>query len=112
MNIKSADNQLPHDRYDENAPGDFYVEKDFCIICRLPEHEAPELMGFSDSGKSDNANSHCFFKKQPSGSFELRQAISAMNVCCCGALRYSGKDPLILQRLCEVDLGNQCDVLE
>src|SRR5262245_7262395 len=37
------------ERYHLNAPGDFYVERDMCIICRAPEHAAPELMAFFEN---------------------------------------------------------------
>jgi hypothetical protein len=42
---------------------------------------------------------HCFFKKQPESPEELEKAIQAVNVCCCGAYRYSGNDPNVISRL-------------
>lgn len=104
-------NTPTHEPYDENAPGPFYVEKDYCITCRLPEHEAPNLMGFHDSSSDSNAGSHCYFKKQPTTPEELQRAIAALQVCCCGALRYAGSDESVLRKLREAGLESQCDAL-
>ena len=38
-------------RYPENVTGPFYVEQDLCLICKAPEHEAPDLMGFFDGAE-------------------------------------------------------------
>jgi hypothetical protein len=78
-------------RYPENAPGPFYVEDDLCIQCGAPEAISPNLVGMNER--------HCFFKKQPISPAELEQAIQAVNVCCCGAYRYSGNDPKVISRL-------------
>jgi hypothetical protein len=78
-------------RYPENAPGPFYVEADLCIQCGAPEAIAPNLIGSNTR--------HCFFKKQPESFQELEIAILAVNVCCCGAYRYSGNDPKVISRL-------------
>jgi hypothetical protein len=96
------------ERYSLNAPGDFYVERDMCIICRAPEHAAPTLMGFFDGTDGSARDSHCYFKRQPATPEETRQAIEAVRVSCCGALRYEGDDPTIISALGE---GN-CDALE
>ncbi|MEW6209429.1 MAG: hypothetical protein AB1631_13750 [Acidobacteriota bacterium] len=86
-------------RYEENASGPFYVEKDMCIICCAPESVAPDLMGFHTDPSGMHEQSHCCFKKQPSTPDELERAIQAISVSCCGALRYEGRDPEILERL-------------
>jgi hypothetical protein len=78
-------------RHPENAPGPFYVEDDLCIQCWAPEGVAPNLVG--TNGR------HCFFKKQPESPEELEQAILAVNVCCCGAYRYSGNDPKVIGKI-------------
>ena len=78
-------------RYPENVPGPFYVEEDMCILCGAPEAVAPNLVGMNEH--------HCYFKKQPTNSTELEQAIEAVNVCCCGAYRYSGEDPHVIRKL-------------
>jgi hypothetical protein len=62
-----------------------------------PQHAAPDLMDFDDQAR------HCFFKKQPSTTEELKQAIEAVWVSCCGAVRYSGDDPAIRRFIAEVD---------
>ncbi len=73
-----------------NAPGDFYVAEGHCITCLLPESEAPDLIGLHSD--TEHGGSHCYFKKQPSGASEIHSAIEAVDVSCCGALRYSGTD--------------------
>jgi len=85
-----------------NAKGDFYVEKDTCLICMAPEHEAPELMGY-DEGIG------CYFKRQPRTPEELSHAIEAVWVSCVAALRYAGDDPVILERLRAKGCEAQCD---
>jgi hypothetical protein len=77
--------------YPENAPGPFYVEHDLCILCGTPEAVAPNLVGMNSK--------HCYFKKQPESARELDQAIQAVESCCCGAYRYCGTDPRVIQRL-------------
>ena len=78
-------------RYPLNAPGPFYVENEQCIVCGLPEQEAPDLM--------TNEEGHCYFQKQPESQAELEQAIRAVKVCCCGAVRYGGDNLLIQLRI-------------
>ena len=80
------------ERYHLNALGNFYVERDMCIICCAPEHAAPELMGFFDDPDGSNARSHCCFKRQPQTVEELQHALEAIHVSCCRAVRYGGSD--------------------
>jgi hypothetical protein len=90
-----------------NAPGPFYVENHLCLICMLPQTEAPDLMGFVDA----EGKHHCYFKKQPSTPEETSRAIAAVKVNCCGALRYSGSDEAILRKLTSLGRAENCDVL-
>jgi hypothetical protein len=84
----------PRKAFHLNAPGDFYVEDQFCIVCKAPENEAPDLMSHDEGGYE-----HCYFKRQPQTAQETTQAINAIMVCCCGAVRYRGTNPAILARL-------------
>src|SRR4029079_18718410 len=90
-----------------NAPGDFYVENGMCIICRAPEHHAPDLMGFVE-GKT-GAECHCYFKRQPRSPEETQQAIRAIAASCCGALHYGGRDKAIVKALAKVGRREACD---
>lgn len=84
-----------------------------CLICRAPEHEAPDLIGFNDGGPTGAGGSHCYFKRQPATPDEIDRAINAMCVACCGALRYGGHDSAIINRLCSVGVDSDCiDVLD
>jgi ferredoxin len=87
-----------------NAEGDFYVVKDMCITCIAPHQEAPELMGLDD-------DMGCYFRRQPQTPEELIDAIEAVWVSCVQALRYSGNDPAILERLRAKGCKSQSDVL-
>jgi hypothetical protein len=90
-----------------NAPGDFYVENSMCITCGAPEREAPDLMSHVDD---DGTNyHHCYFKRQPRTPEEIEQAIRAVRVGCCGAVRYGGHDPQIIKRLRFLGSADDCD---
>jgi|SRR5438876_1069229 len=93
--------------YPENAPGPFYVEKDLCLMCCVPQIEAPELIGFHEDPSGTHKESHCYFKKQPETPEELDRAIAAMRLACRGAYCYKGSDPAIIRRLLDagVDKG-------
>jgi hypothetical protein len=95
---------MPVARTPANVPGDFYVAADQCISCGAPEAEAPGLIRFDDVHQS------CFFSHQPVDAESTYRAVSAVAVCCAGALRYGGSDPDILRRLARLQLVNQCDV--
>jgi hypothetical protein len=97
------------DRYPLNAPGDFYVVRDQCIICMAPEHEAPDLMGFFDDPDGTNRRSHCYFKQQPQTAEELRRAIAAVHVSCCRAVRYGGDNPDVVRELLNLGDADSCD---
>jgi hypothetical protein len=85
--------------YPENAPGAFYVEKDLCITCRVPELAAPDLIGLYEGPSGTNRKSHCYFKKQPTSASELERAIKAVSVSCCGAYHYAGTDVSVKEKL-------------
>jgi hypothetical protein len=51
---------------------------------------------------------HCRFHRQPQTDEELRQAISAIQVCCTLAVRYAGNDKTILDR---IGCSQSCDAL-
>lgn len=82
------------ERYPENAPGPFYVERDECIACGVPKSVAPDLIEFETETMG-----HCYFKKQPASPDEVFRAIRAVETCCCGSYRHSGDDEEIKKRL-------------
>ena len=88
-----------------NVPGDFYVGNGECIQCMQPHAVAPELMGFF----GDDKQGHCFFKRQPSNARETRQAIESVCASCCGAVRYRGTDPQIIETLRALGCADSCD---
>lgn len=88
-------------RHELNAEGDFYVEKDCCILCGAPEVEAIGLMGHSDEG--------CYFIRQPETEEEIEQAINAIAVSCVSAVRYGGINQKIIKRLYDLKLETECD---
>ncbi len=97
---------MSHPKHPQNAPGDFYVEEGLCLTCTAPEHVAPDLMGHCDDSY------HCYFKKQPSTPEETTIAIRAVQVGCCGAVRYGGSDPNIISQLVALGKSDDCDVIE
>src|SRR5580765_2788781 len=84
-------------RHPLNAEGPFYVSHGECISCGSPHVVAPELMAWEMNAKGHVT--HCYFRKQPETPQEIEQAILAMRASCCGALRYGGSDPEIIQKL-------------
>jgi len=84
----------PHPR---NAPGGFYVVNTDCMTCGYPHVLAPDLMAWELN--SEGREAHCYFRKQPGTSQEIEQAVKAVAGSCCGALRYRGSDPEIIQKL-------------
>jgi len=87
-----------------NAPGDFYVAAGECVTCGAPGAEAPDLIGLDEEVRS------CFFKRQPATPEELADAISAVRVACCGALRYGGSDPHVQRELVTAGCAASIDV--
>jgi hypothetical protein len=97
--------------YLKNAAGPFYVVHERCIACQAPESEAPDLMTHDEG---EEIGYQCYFKKQPTTPEQLDQAINAVIVSCCGAVRYAGRDPEILKRICDPrwePYAIQCDAL-
>ena len=93
-------------RYPLNAAGNFYVADGMCIACTAPEHEAPDLM---TNSRAFDGGYHCYFRRQPETPKELEQAIRAVAVGCCGAVRYGGTDQAILNSLAELGSSADCD---
>ena len=87
-----------------NAEGGFYVVKDTCITCMAPHPEASELMGMDEE-------TGCYFRRQPQTAEEIKHAVEAVRVSCVEALRYSGNDPKILERLRAKGCKSLSDVL-
>jgi len=83
--------------YRQNAPGPFYVGAGECMTCGAPHVVAPDLMAWAYDASLQPV--HCYFRKQPATPDELERAAKAIDVSCCGALRYSGDDREIKKRL-------------
>ena len=86
--------------YDENVDGDFYVEKDCCLLCGIPEDIAPELFEF----KKDE---YCYVKKQPTNNEELKRMIEVVGDSEVSCIRYCGKEASIMDRIYMP--GDVCD---
>lgn len=102
---------MEHTPHPKNAPGPFYVEDGFCLSCEAPESEAPDLMAH-DWDDEDTSCHSCYFRKQPQTPDEVRRAVMAVYVSCCGAVRYAGDDPAVLRRLRNLRKADACDQLE
>lgn len=86
----------------DNAPGPFYVVKDCCTRCGVPQLCAPELFGL-------DADENCFVKRQPAGEGELDQMVLATWMAELSCIRYQGTEPDILRRLAELEREGLCD---
>jgi hypothetical protein len=91
---------MKREAYEKNCTGDFIVEDGNCMLCCLPEMEAPDLMESDDHS--------CYFKRQPRTKAEVSRAIEAINVSCCDAVVYVGHDKSIIHSI----LDNQYEGLE
>lgn len=100
-NASPKNSKGPRSRHELNVEGDFYVEKDSCILCGAPEVEAMGLMAHSDGG--------CYFVRQPETEEEIEQAINAIAVSCVSAVRYGGTDQKIIKKLYSLNLESECD---
>ena len=98
----------------ESVPGDFYVQRDQCIICMLPYETAPGIFGFHDASLSTGSHvgSHCYVARQPASPAELELTIEALNASCCGEVRCAGTDPDIITRIRERGDSSICDHFE
>jgi len=102
---------LPSERtyrgpHPQNAPGPFYVENTECMACGVPHTVAPDLMAWTHDSTGYPGNMHCYFKKQPEGPAELRQALNAIDASCCGTLCYAGSEAEVLRELRESGNAN------
>ncbi len=88
-----------------NAPGPFYVVKDWCVTCDAPLNEAADLMDYQGDPRYIH---HCRFHRQPETEEEHQQAINAIHVCCTRAVRYAGTDKVLLDRINDPE---SCDAL-
>ena len=84
-------------RHPLNTVGPFYVGHGECMTCGYPHVLAPDLMAWEMN--SEGRVTHCYFRKQPETSQEIEQAVNAVNGSCCGALRYTGSDAEIINRI-------------
>lgn len=100
-------NTQPVGAHPKNALGGFYVVNTECISCGVPHHCAPELMAWDTD--SEGRPSHCYFRKQPETALELIHAVKAIEGSCCGAVRYTGSDPEIIQKLKDAGCAHAID---
>ena len=94
---------IKHTRFHLNVAGDFYVANGMCMFCEAPEHEAPELMAHEPGSR------HCYFRQQPETATELAQAVMAVAVGCCGAVRYAGANPIVIHQLRQLGSAEMID---
>lgn len=99
--------QPPVEPHPKNAPGGFYVVNSECMSCGVPHHAAPELIKWDLD--SEGRTQHCYFGKQPETALELIHAVKAVEGSCCGAVRYRGSDPQIIQKLKDARCGHLID---
>jgi hypothetical protein len=104
--MPNTNDDAKRNAYHLNAPGDFYVVAGLCIACTAPEHEAPALMAHDET---EEIGYHCYFKRQPENPDEIQLAIRAIRVGCCGAVRYGGHNPQIIQQLMALGSRDDCD---
>ena len=76
------------------AQEDFYVDNTCCLSCGVPQHVAPDLVGWTDGSMRQ-----CFWKKQPETPEEMRQAFAIFDGQEVGCHRYAGHDPAIQVRI-------------
>jgi hypothetical protein len=72
-----------------NAPGDFYVENDCCLLCGVPTHYAPQLFSDDDTG--------CWVSRQPVTPAEHAQMRVVLETQELGCVQYRGRDPQIIE---------------
>ena len=72
----------------------FYVLKEACIWCGLPEAWTDGLMKLDAEGTGS-----CYFTKQPATAGEIGLACEAVKNACACAIRYGGTDPQIIRLL-------------
>lgn len=77
------------------------------MTCGYPHVLALDLIAWDTD--TEGCESHCYFKKQPETPQEIDQAVDAINGSCCGAVRYAGSDPEIIQKLKDVGCEDAID---
>lgn len=77
------------------------------MTCGYPHVLALDLIAWDTD--AEGRESHCYFKKQPETPQEIDQAVDAINGSCCGAVRYAGSDPEIIQKLNDVGCEDAID---
>lgn len=85
-----------YQHFPKDAPGDFYTTGE-CLSCGTPEYYAPECLVPLDH--ADNQAGDTYFLRQPVTPDEIRNVCTAAKVCCVDAIRYAGRDPLVLHLL-------------
>ena len=91
-----------YERHPLNSDGPFYVVEGECVACGALECEADNLMSHDERG-------HCYFARQPETVEEVDAAIRATWASCTQAVRYSGDDPEIIERLARLGNYSNCD---
>ena len=99
----------PNRPHPKNAPGGFYVVHMERLACGVPYHVAPDMINWERD--AEERPSHCYFRKQPETALELIHAVNAVAGSCCGALRYCGSDPKIIQKLKDAGCVDLMDCL-
>lgn len=72
------------DRFDDNAPGRYYIDST-CIVCGACESTAPDNIRLSDDG------SHDVIYKQPESDVEIQALQEAIDGCPVAAIGDDGQ---------------------
>ena len=74
-----------NDKYSDNAPGKYYVDKE-CIFCNVCAAAAPKNFKISEKG------THDFVYKQPENEIEEEECEEAMELCPVYAIGDDGEE--------------------
>lgn len=88
------------ERHHLNVAGDFFVERDCCTLCGVPQVLAPQLFA--------NDDRQCFVAKQPASSEELDLMVGVLAAQDLDCIYYEGSDEAVLAKLETVDDGRHC----
>ena len=77
--------------YGRNAPGDFFVQDDCCLLCGVPWHIAPDLFSHD--------NTSCWVSRQPLTPDEQRRMLQVVETQELDCIRYRGRDATLLRVL-------------
>lgn len=94
--------------YPENVPGDWYVEKDCCIICAVPVTVAPRLFDWAVVEQTGEPT-HCFVARQPRGAAEEAQMVEAAWGAEVECIRYKGIEERVRAKLRARGAGSAID---